>query len=112
MGRGWGPLALIRSTISLHVTKRKKSKVLLAFFAQTMSALQESLIHMSRNVFSHLKHRHLFLASKDSFEGIVSIDQRFFLCVLKFVFLDVIPYLFERVSLKLRLVCGRFWLLA
>ena len=52
------------------------------------------LFQMARNVFRHLEHGNLFLASKDSFEGIVSIDQRLFLCVLKFVLLDVIPYLF------------------
>jgi hypothetical protein len=58
---------------------------------------------MSRNVFGHLKHRHLFLASKHSFKGIVSIDQRLFLCVLKFVFLDVIPYLLGHFDTRDRL---------
>ena len=38
---------------------------------------------MPRNAFRHLKHGHLLFASKNSFEGIISIDQR--LCVLKFV---------------------------
>src|SRR4030088_1351084 len=54
----------------------------------------ELLFQMPRDVSSHLEHGNLFLASKDSFEGIVSIDQGLFLCVLKFVLLDVIPYLF------------------
>jgi hypothetical protein len=49
------------------------------------------LFQMARNVFRHLEHGNLPLASKDSFEGIGSIDQRLFLCVLKFVLLDVIP---------------------
>ena len=90
------------------------------------------LFHMPRDVFGHLKHGHLLFASENSFERIVSIDQRFFLCVLKFVFLDVIPKLFghfsaeaasslrswlayhraAQVSSGLRLVYGRFWLLA
>ena len=54
----------------------------------------ELLLHMPGDVSSHLEHGNLFLASKDSFEGIVRIDQGLFLCVLKFVLLDVIPYLF------------------
>ena len=54
----------------------------------------EMLFQMARNVFRHLEHGNLLLASKDGFEDIVSIDQRLFLCVLKFVLLDVIPYLF------------------
>ena len=58
---------------------------------------------MPRNVFGHLKHGHLLFASKNSFEGIVSIDQRLFLCVLKFVFLDVIPYLFGHFATRDRL---------
>ena len=58
---------------------------------------------MPRNVFRHLEHGNLFLTSKDSFEGIVSIDQRLFLCVLKFVFLDVIPYLFGQFATRKRL---------
>jgi hypothetical protein len=84
------------------------------------------LFHMPRNVFGHLKHGHLLFASKNSFERIVGVDQRFLLCVLKLVFLDVIPKLFghfsprkrlayhqaERVSSELQLVYGRFWLLA
>src|SRR6476660_4477815 len=58
---------------------------------------------MPGNVFRHLKHGNLFLASKNSFEGIVSIDQRLFLCVLKFVLLDVIPDLFGHFATRKRL---------
>jgi hypothetical protein len=41
-----------------------------------MAAPQElsSYFTMSRDVFGHLKHGNLLFASKDSFEGIVSID--------------------------------------
>jgi hypothetical protein len=42
----------------------------------------ELLLHMPRNVFRHLEHGNLLLASKNSFEGIVSVDQRFFLRIL------------------------------
>jgi hypothetical protein len=53
----------------------------------------ELLFQMPRNVFRHLEHGNLLLASKDGFEDIVSIDQRLFLCVLKFVLLDVVTSL-------------------
>ena len=66
------------------------------------------LFQMARNVFRHLEHGNLLLASKDSFEGIVSIDQRLFLCVLKFVLLDVIPYLFGHFATRKRLRAYNF----
>ena len=40
------------------------------------------LLHMPRNMFRHLEHGNLLLASKNSLEGIVSVDQRFFLRIL------------------------------
>ena len=46
----------------------------------------ELLFHMPRDVFRHLEHGHLLFASKNSFERIVSVDQRF-------VLPDVIPKL-------------------
>ena len=63
----------------------------------------ELLFQMPRNVFRHLEHCNLFLASKNSFEGIVSIDQRLFLCVLKFVLLDVLPDLLGHFATRKRL---------
>jgi hypothetical protein len=38
----------------------------------------EPLFQMPRNVFRHLEHGNLLLASKNSFEGIAGIDQRLF----------------------------------
>jgi hypothetical protein len=37
---------------------------------------------MPRDVFRHLEHGHLLFASKNSFERIVSVDQRFVLRIL------------------------------
>ena len=76
---------------------------------------------MPRNVFRHLEHGHLLLASKDSLEDIVSVNQRLRLRVLQLVLLDVIPYLFGDFATRewlrsdnlgqrvigLRLVCER-----
>jgi hypothetical protein len=88
---------------------------------------------MPRDVFCHLEHGHLLLASKNSFEHIVSVSQHFVLRILQFVLPDIIPELLDYfatrerlrsynfgqriirlngVSSKLRLVCGHFWMLA
>lgn len=52
--------------------------------ARGFRALQESelLFHMPGDVFRHLEHGHLLFASKNSFERIVSVDQRFVLRIL------------------------------
>ena len=81
----------------------------------------------------HLKHGHVLSAFKNSFERIISINQRFFLCAssLFFLILITVPFghffgmwkrlqsydldkqiIAERVSSEVRSFCERFLLLA
>jgi len=51
-------------------------------------------LQMPGNQLCHLKHADLLFAVENGFQGLISIDEGLFLCVLQLVLFDIDPELF------------------
>ena len=56
------------------------------------------LLDVARNELGHFEHRHLGLATENSFESSVGVDVAFIFFILKLVLLDVVPEFFGELT--------------